>query len=264
MRNADGNFRRCTTIARATIAGAAAVISLAVVTTPAAAAAPADANTGVAAALAAPTAMPWRAGLTVRSGSRGPTAVLLQQRLTQLGYDPGEHDGSFGTQTRQSVWAFQHVHGLPANGHIDAATSRALFAPRAPAKLAPRSAANRIEVNIAKQYAVVYLAGRVRLITHISSGSAKKWCEKDLTGQLRCASGRTPAGTFRVQREIRGVRTSYLGELHDPVYFRGGYALHGSLSVPNEPASHGCVRVPMHVAKYLMDLAEVGMPVIVR
>ncbi|MEO6715246.1 MAG: L,D-transpeptidase family protein, partial [Mycobacteriales bacterium] len=109
----------------------------------------------------------------------------------------------------------------------------------------------------------VYLGGTVRLITHISSGSGKKWCELD-RGRMRCASGRTPMGTFRVHNEISGWRTSYLGQLYQPAYFRGGYALHGSLSVPNHPASHGCVRIPMHVADYLIDLTMVGMPVIVR
>ena len=34
-----------------------------------------------------------------------------------------------------------------------------------------------------------------------------------------------------------------LGELYRPKYFRGGIAVHGSNSIPNYPASHGCVRV---------------------
>ncbi|MFM8945634.1 MAG: L,D-transpeptidase, partial [Actinomycetota bacterium] len=34
-----------------------------------------------------------------------------------------------------------------------------------------------------------------------------------------------------------------LGEIYRPKYFNGGIAIHGSRSIPNYPASHGCVRV---------------------
>ena len=44
---------------------------------------------------------------------------------------------------------------------------------------------------------------------------------------------------LHVQRKINGVRVSRLGELYRPAYFVGGYAIHGSPSVPNFPASHG-------------------------
>ncbi|MDP8987655.1 MAG: L,D-transpeptidase family protein, partial [Actinomycetota bacterium] len=52
---------------------------------------------------------------------------------------------------------------------------------------------------------------------------------------------------------------SRLGKLYNPVYFTGsGIAIHGSTSVPTYPASHGCVRIPMHIAEYFPSLVQKG------
>jgi lipoprotein-anchoring transpeptidase ErfK/SrfK len=54
----------------------------------------------------------------------------------------------------------------------------------------------------------------------------------------------TPVGTFRINRERPdGWWVGDLGQIYRPKYFIGGVAIHGSLSVPAHPASHGCVRV---------------------
>ena len=45
------------------------------------------------------------------------------------------------------------------------------------------------------------------------------------------------------------------------MYFNGGIAVHGASSVPNSPASHGCVRIPMHVAEYFQGLVANGEPI---
>jgi hypothetical protein len=38
--------------------------------------------------------------------------------------------------------------------------------------------------------------------------------------------------------------------MYNPVFFIGGsYAIHGDTSVPNYPASHGCVRIPDDLAQ---------------
>jgi lipoprotein-anchoring transpeptidase ErfK/SrfK len=213
---------------------------------------------------APPPPFAWINGTQVHKGDKGANVLMLQRRLSELGYDPGRQDSQFGMQTRQALWAFQHVNNLKATGEVDEQTSFSLAIPNDPDVLAADAGPTRVEVNIAKQYAVVYHGGKIRLITHISSGSGRHWCEPDLTGKIRCASGHTPRGRFKVHTRLPyGWRTSYLGKLYKPSYFKGGYALHGSLSVPNYPASHGCVRIPMHVAEYLVDLTAKGMPVIV-
>jgi lipoprotein-anchoring transpeptidase ErfK/SrfK len=41
---------------------------------------------------------------------------------------------------------------------------------------------------------------------------------------------------------VDGLDEAPLGTLYRPLYFVGGWAVHGSPSVPGYPASHGCVR----------------------
>ena len=57
------------------------------------------------------------------------------------------------------------------------------------------------------------------------------------------AIARTPRGTFRVGYVVDGRDEGFLGEMWRPRYFNGGYAVHGSPSIPAHPASHGCARV---------------------
>ena len=54
-----------------------------------------------------------------------------------------------------------------------------------------------------------------------------------------------------------------LGALYNPFYFNKGIAVHGYQSVPPTPASHGCSRIPMHIAEYFHTLVHQGDPVYV-
>ena len=55
-----------------------------------------------------------------------------------------------------------------------------------------------------------------------------------------------------------GYDPSPLGVLYKPMYFTGGYAIHGNPSVPPYPASHGCVRIPMWLAPSLYTQIPLG------
>ena len=46
---------------------------------------------------------------TLVRGLAGDDVTRLQTRLTELGFDPGVPDGSFGDQTEQAVWAFEKL-----------------------------------------------------------------------------------------------------------------------------------------------------------
>ena len=54
-----------------------------------------------------------------------------------------------------------------------------------------------------------------------------------------------------------------LGGLYNPFYFNGGIVVHGYVSVPIGPASHGCVRIPMHISEYFPSIVSYGDPVYV-
>ncbi|MFI6786353.1 peptidoglycan-binding protein [Nonomuraea sp. NPDC050383] len=204
---------------------------------------------------------------TLKLGAKGEAVAWLQRRLAELGYQPGKADGRYGGTTLTAVWAFQKVNGIIPTSTVASRTWTALESPRAPRVLVPNGKATRAEVDLTKQIMVLYLAGRPKLITHISSGSGIAYCETAVwqgKKQRFCGSARTPTGDYKTTWRKSGWHTSYLGRLYNPIFFNGGIAFHGALSVPLSPASHGCVRMPMNVAEVLPGMLGTGVPVHVR
>ncbi len=165
-------------------------------------------------------------------GAVGPGVENLQRRLLTLGYW-GPVDGRYGTLTTQQVYAFQKANDLPRDGVLDGAELGLLERAQ---RYVPRSATGRVvEVDKTRQLLVVSVDGQTEWVFNTSTGNGRPYG----SGSVAI----TPEGRFRFTRQIDGLRISALGELFRPKYFVGGYAVHGSLSVPPFPASHGCVRV---------------------
>ncbi|MDX6738410.1 L,D-transpeptidase family protein [Actinocorallia sp. A-T 12471] len=199
-------------------------------------------------------------GAAAETGYRdgGRDVRILQKRLKELGFPPGKVNGRYGKATRSAVWAFQHANGIRPTARINAATRRALWHPRKLRPLAP-GRGRRVEIDLRRQLLVVWKGRKPVLASHISTGANKSYCDHGL-----CGFARTPTGDHRVTRRIKGWHTGRLGAMYYPAFFVGGVALHGSTSVPNRPASHGCVRIPMHNAKAVYRMAPVGTRVYVR
>ena len=64
---------------------------------------------------------------TVRQGSKGNDAKLVQQRLIDLKYLTGKADGAFGTKSVAALKAFQEKNGLKADGVCGSGTASVLF-----------------------------------------------------------------------------------------------------------------------------------------
>lgn len=193
---------------------------------------------------------------------RGTDVRQLQLRLSALHYYPGTADGWFGQNTLEALWAFQAVQGLTVTGSAGPATRQALAQPRSPKPLVPADGILRIEIDLPRQVLVLYRSGQVALISHISSGGGYYYCSPS----GGCGYAITPTGDFRTTVFMPGWVTVPLGEMYNPVFFIGtAYAIHGSASVPLQPVSHGCVRIPMVVADFFHDLVPVpGTPVYIR
>jgi peptidoglycan hydrolase-like protein with peptidoglycan-binding domain len=225
--------------------------------TPLATVAPASAATAtasIAAVAAAPAGHP-----TLKKGAKGASVTYLQKRLKSLHYDPGAINGTYGTNTAYAVWAFQKVNGIKPGNTVGVGTWAALAKPKTPKALIRGGAATRIEINLKTQLLVFYKGGKIVLISHISSGSGKRYYSQ---GSWHTAT--TPTGNFKIFRRIKGWHRSALGLLYNPVYFTGGIAVHGEGSVPLYPASHGCVRIPVHTGDLVYPLATMGTRVYVR
>jgi len=180
-------------------------------------------------------------------GARGSAVVQLGQRLRSLHY-AAPYTAVFDSRLLDAVYAFQKVQGLARTGAVDATFWRRLASPRVPA---PRYSQPASHLEIDKPHQVLYLvrSGRIALIVPVSTAG--------LPGRF------TPVGRFSIYRKVVGFDSSPLGTLYDPMYFTGGYAIHGNPSVPPYPASHGCVRVPMWLAGQLFATNAYGETVYV-
>lgn len=179
-------------------------------------------------------------------GIRTAAVAQLGDDLRRLHY-AAPYGATFDGRMLDAVYAFQKVQGLPRTGVADARFWQALGRARVPA---PRFArpANHVEVSKARQVLYVVRGSRVALIVPVSTGGGGHF---------------TPVGRFAIYRKVGGFDPSPLGTLYDPLYFTGGYAIHGNPSVPPYPASHGCVRVPMWIAPHLYSTNAYGETVYV-
>ena len=187
-------------------------------------------------------------------GAVGEEVAAVQRRLVELRFDPGPADGVYGLGTVYAVQAFQKLQGMEPTGAVTPAVEAALADPEQPSPLMPDGGSERVEIDLARQLLFLYKGDDLRLISHISSGNRKRSCADG-----GCGTAITPVGAHRFMWRYPGWRTSRLGKLYNPVYFTGGgVAVHGATSVPTYPASHGCVRIPMHIAEYFPELVSRG------
>ncbi len=184
---------------------------------------------------------------------RGAAVAELNDALAAAGFQP-DAGSRFGSKTRHAVYAFQKHHGLATSSTFSAFMWGLV---EEPVQLAWRAEPDRIEIDLAKQVLYVVEARWVVMVLPISSGNGASY----RTESRNQARATTPEGLYRFQRRIAGMREAFLGQMYNPYYFFRGYAIHGSPSVPNYPASHGCIRVTMWDMDNLLDYLEVGQAV---
>lgn len=108
----------------------------------------------------------------------------------------------------------------------------------------------RVEINLTEQKLRAYEGNRLVLKTHISSGRNRA----------------TPTGSFRAGWKNADHYSSLFNNAPMPwsVQVSGDIFVHGFTSVPNYPASHGCIRVPItgtNPAKRFFNWVDVGTPI---
>jgi len=192
-------------------------------------------------------------------GTRSPIVQVYELRLKQLHFDPGPVDGYYDQDTRYAVESVEKMFGGARDGRIGEGVRFALSTFRWPVSGVTKPEPDRVEIDLDKQVLTLYRHNAVALITTTSTGSGKRFCG----GSDGCQYAVTPAGKFAFDWHYNGWRTSKLGHLFNPYYFNGGIAVHGYPTVPTYPASHGCSRIPMHIAEYFPSLVFKGMPVYV-
>ncbi len=178
-------------------------------------------------------------------GNGGAETARIQQRLLDLGFWLQGVDGGYGLTTRQAVMAFEKYMGLDADGRVDQATADALTN-QTLRPIARADSGTLIEVDKDRQLLFFVIDGQTAWILNTSTGNGESYTEADQNtpGEMISGVSLTPSGLHRVNRERpEGWWEGDLGQIYRPKYFVGGVAVHGSNSIPNYPASHGCVRV---------------------
>jgi lipoprotein-anchoring transpeptidase ErfK/SrfK len=175
------------------------------------------------------------------------------QRLSEMGYANG-NDGGID---RSAIIAFQKWEGLDVTGRITRADYEAIMNANAPQ---PKDAGYKhVEVDLDRQVLLLIDDnGEVEKILPVSTGSEQRYNVKGMSGLAY-----TPRGRFRIYSKLSGWKRSPLGLLYYPNYFSDGLAIHGNPSVPDNPQSHGCIRIPMSSAAEMSDLLPVGTIVLI-
>jgi peptidoglycan hydrolase-like protein with peptidoglycan-binding domain len=194
----------------------------------------------------------------LRPGDRGKAVDTLQRALNGVRFVAGPVDGIYGSKTRYGVIAFEKAHGLEPDGVVDSGEYLRIIKARRPSPpITGRT--NYVYIDLDRQILLDVRQGRVTRVLPVSTGGG--FLYTGLDGEEHVAT--TPRGRFHVYRRVAGTDTSYLGNLYYPAYFTGGYAVHGSRTVPARPVSHGCVRIPYYLARTLFQRMQLGTLVIV-
>jgi hypothetical protein len=172
-------------------------------------------------------------------GARGPIVRLVQGRLAGLRYAISR-SGVFDASTARAVVAYRKVRGMSRVPVVSRRVVRALLSKRGSFRARHPEHGKHVEVDLSRQVMALLRGRRVYRIYGVSSGKA---------------STPTVLGRFRVYSKTIGTNAK---GMVDSSYFIGGYAIHGYISVPTFPASHGCVRVPIPNALSIYHWLRIG------
>ena len=194
-------------------------------------------------------------GISASGQRSGPSAQASQLKLLELGFWLADPNGKFDDTTAQAVMAFQKYFQLRPTGNINAATAYLLERITIPAT-AITTEGTLAEVDKSRQLLFLVQDGITTYVMNTSTGDDRSYEEPDgnTPGVMIKGTAVTPVGSFKIDRERPdGWWIGDLGQIYRPKYFVGGVAIHGSMSVPAYPASHGCVRVTVRAMDFIWE-----------
>ena len=181
------------------------------------------------------TVVDWEAG----QGASGAKVLLLQRGLLKLGFATPV-SGHFDSLTANGVNAFRKANEMGRDGYATKAVFAKVLRGEGAFKLRYPKAGKHVEFDWSRQVLVLADKGRPYRTYHTSSGTP---------------ATPTVFGTYKFYLQTPG--TNAKGMVHSSFFIRG-YAIHGYASVPNFPASHGCLRVPIPSALSIFNWIDIG------
>jgi len=177
------------------------------------------------------------------SGAQGGSVWLLQAELNFLHYDV-PRNGVFDEATERAVVAYRKLTGLVRVPTTNTRVFQLLQQGAGGFRVRYRSDGRHVEADLTRQVlAEIDPGGRVNAIFEMSSGKT---------------STPTVVDRFRVYEKTPGYNAK---SMLDSNYFIAAYAIHGYAEVPDYPASHGCLRVPIPNASSIYSWVQLGTPV---
>ena len=151
--------------------------------------------------------------------------------------------------------AFQKWEGRTVTGRLKREEVEAIAKSKTPT---PRDGDYaHVEVDIDRQVLLIVDEKSVVRVLPVSTGTDKPFA---YDGQTSIAY--TPRGRFVVYEKGVGWEDNLPG-MYYANYISGGIAIHGSNSVPAQPASHGCIRIPIFAAREVSRMLKLGTIVLV-
>ena len=165
-------------------------------------------------------------------GECGRSVRGFRRALNDLGYVPGGGH-CFNGKMGRAVLAFRKVNGMSRNEHAGKGLVKQAFSGKGGYHVHHPHAGEHVEAPLSKQVIVFAKDDKPFAIYPISSGKP---------------STPTIQGHFNFYLSQPGYNAE---GMYYSRYFYGGYAIHGYHSVPDYPASHGCLRT------YIADQPEI-------
>ncbi len=177
-------------------------------------------------------------------GASGDVVKLFNNLLAKQGY-VNDRGSSYDSATERAVLAYHKVNNESLNERGSSGMFKKLAKGKGGFKVKHPGAGKHVETDLSRQVMVLAEGGRAAEIYTISSGKS---------------TTPTIIGKFRFYRKDPGYNS--IG-MYYSAYFLRGYATHGYESVPDYPASHGCLRNPIPDSKHIYDWINLGDPIYV-
>lgn len=166
----------------------------------------------------------WKVSFpSLHEGQCGDAVVGFKKAMRKLGYIANS-GRCFGGKTARGVLAYRKVNGMTRSMRAGKGLVKRAFAGKGGYRVRHPGAGRHVEAPLGKQVLVFAKDDKAYAIYPISSGKS---------------STPTVTGHFEFIRTEPGYNSH---GMYYSWYFYGGYAVHGYESVPDYPASHGCLR----------------------
>jgi hypothetical protein len=166
----------------------------------------------------------WRVAFpALHKGQCGDVVVGFKKAMRKMGYIANS-GRCFGGKTARGVLAYRKVNGMKRSARAGKGLVMRAFAGRGEYEVVHPDAGEHLEAPLSKQVLVFAKGDKPFAVYPVSSGKP---------------STPTVTGHFTFIRQEPGYNSE---GMYYSFYFYGGYAVHGYESVPDYPASHGCIR----------------------